>query len=74
MPVRNSNQRSYEETHDESGSFSVSNLPVMNESMNEMIYHYEMNHALNSGYEAIILASLNFISFYTYHFVQQYVI
>ena len=46
----------------------------MNESMNEMIYHYEMNHALNSGYEAIILASLNFISFYTYHFVQQYVI
>ena len=71
MPTRRSNQRSYEDTYDETGSFGGSNLPVMNESMNAMIYHYEMNHILNCGYEAIILASLDFISFYIYHFVHK---
>ena len=36
-----------------------SNVPMMNESNNEMIY--EMNHILNCGY-ARIIASLDFIS------------
>ena len=45
-----SNQLSYEGTADTgSWSFVSSNVPVMNESMDEMIY--EMIHVLNCGYE-----------------------
>ena len=47
MPVRRSNQLSYEATNVGSLPFVGSNVPEMNESMNEMIY--EMNHILNCG-------------------------
>ena len=42
MPVRRYNQLSFEATDFGGWSFVGSNLPVMNESMKEMIY--EMNH------------------------------
>ena len=44
-----SNQLSYEATDGGSWSFVSSNVPVMNESMDEMMY--EINHILNCGYE-----------------------
>ena len=44
MLVRHSNQLSYEATDVGSWSFEGSNVPVLNESMNKMIY--EMNHIL----------------------------
>ena len=43
------NQLSYEATDGGNWSFVGSNVPVMNESMDEMIY--EINHILNCGYE-----------------------
>ena len=46
IPVRRSNQLSYEATDVGSWSFVGSYFPVRNESMNEMIY--EMNHLLNN--------------------------
>ena len=46
IPVGHSNQLSYEATDVGSWSFVGSNVPVMNESTNEMIY--EMDHILNS--------------------------
>ena len=49
IPVRRSNQLSYEATGVGSWSFVDSSVPVNNESMNEIIY--EMNHILNCGYE-----------------------
>ena len=49
MPVQISKQLSYEATDVGSWSFLGSNIHVMNESTNEMIY--EMNHILNCGYE-----------------------
>ena len=48
IPVRRSNQLSYEATEVESWSFVISYVPVMNELTNEIIY--EMNHILNRGY------------------------
>ena len=42
MPVRCSNQLSYEASDVESWSFVGSDVPMMNESANEMIY--EVNH------------------------------
>ena len=44
-----SNQLSYEATDGGSWSFVSSNVPVMNESMDEVMY--EINHILNCGYE-----------------------
>ena len=38
IPVRRSNQLSYEATDVGSGSFVGSKVPVMNESMNKVIY------------------------------------
>ena len=40
IPVGHSNQLSYEATDVGSWSFVGSNVPVMNESTNEMIYDY----------------------------------
>ena len=48
MPLRRSNQLSYEATDVGSFSFVGSYLPVMNESTNEMIY--EINHIMNCEY------------------------
>ena len=46
---KNSNQMSYEATDVGSWSFVGYNVPMMNESTNDMIY--EMNHKSNCGYE-----------------------
>ena len=46
---KNSNQMSYEAIDVGSWSFVGYNVPMMNESTNDMIY--EMNHKSNCGYE-----------------------
>ena len=47
MPVRCSNQLSYEATDVGSGSFVGSNVPVMNdESTNEVIYDLNFGHEI----------------------------
>ena len=60
MPVRRSNQLSYEATDVGSWSIVGSNFPVRNDLMNEMIY--EMYHILTADMksgEAMILAVMN---------------
>ena len=48
MRVQCSNQLNYEAGDGGSWSFGGSNVTVMNESMDEMMY--EMNHILNCAY------------------------
>ena len=66
MPLRRSKQLSYKATDVESWSFVVSNFPVRNESMNEMVY--KRDHILNCGSKsskAMILEVMDAILTYT---------
>ena len=47
MPVRRSNQLSYEATDAGSWSFVGSNIPVMNDLMSEMIYENSFSSHIN---------------------------